>query len=326
MLLDQKRIAGIGNIYACEAMWRAKLRPTLPAGQLATGRTTHARAQRLADAIRDVLSDAIAAGGSSLRAQAAFRRARGVSASAWVPRALLAVTIALSVLTKLDPALADLFALEKITSSGGDFLSSSPWRLVTVAFVHGGINPEWQSWALHLGFNAIALDIAAQLVNRLYGARRMLLWYFLGVIGASLASAIWFPYAPSVGASGGVFALFGMALGAEWAHKPLVERGMREALGRVGGLLLINILLGFGIGFIGGGIDNSAHIGGLVTGLTLGVLIQPTRVESMRRRWTAAATSWRGGEVLVTLMLSALLLVLFANWFDLALWRDSLPF
>jgi membrane associated rhomboid family serine protease len=265
-------------------------------------------------------------GGSSLRSQAAFRRARGVSASAWVPRALLAVTIVLSVLTKLDPALADLFALEKITSSGGDFLSSSPWRLVTVAFVHGGINPEWQSWALHLGFNAIALDIAAQLVYRLYGARRMLSWYLIGVIGASLASAIWFPYAPSVGASGGVFALFGIALGAEWAHRPLVERGLREALGRVGGLLLINIVLGFGIGFIGGGIDNSAHIGGLVTGLTLGVLIQPTRVESMRRRWTAAATSWRGGEVLVTLMLSALLLVLFVNWFDLALWRDSLPF
>jgi membrane associated rhomboid family serine protease len=265
-------------------------------------------------------------GGSSLRAQAAFRRARGVSASAWVPRALVAVTIVLSVLTKLDPALADLFALEKITNSGGDFLSSNPWRLVTVAFVHGGINPEWQSWALHLGFNVIALDIAAQLVYRLYGARRMLSWYLIGVIGASLASAIWFPYAPSVGASGGVFALFGIALGAEWAHKPFVERGMREALGRVGGLLLINIVLGFGIGFIGGGIDNSAHIGGLVTGLILGVLIQPTRVESMRRRWTAAATSWRGGEVLVTLVLSALFVLLFANWFDLALWRDSLPF
>ena len=265
-------------------------------------------------------------GGSQLRAQAAFRRARGVSASAWVPRALLTVTIVLSVLTKFDPALADLFALEKITSTGGDFLSSSPWRMVTVAFVHGGINPDWQSWALHLGFNAIALDIAAQLVYRLYGAKRLISWYFLGVIGASLASAIWFPYAPSVGASGGVFALFGMALGAEWAHKPLVERSMREALGRVGGLLLINIVLGFGIGFIGGGIDNSAHIGGLITGLILGVLIQPTRVESMRRRWTAAATSWRGGEALVTLAVSVVLLVLFANWFDLALWRDSLPF
>jgi len=265
-------------------------------------------------------------GGSSLRSQAAFRRARGVPAGAWVPRALLAVTIVLSVLTKLDPALAELFALIKLTPDGFDYLSGSPWRLVTVAFVHGGINPDWQSWALHLGFNAIALDIAAQLVYRLYGAKRLIVWYLLGVIGASLASAIWFPYGYSVGASGGVFALFGIALGAELAHRPLVERGMREALGRVGGLLLINIVLGFGVGFIGGGIDNSAHIGGLVTGLILGVLIQPTRAEAMRRRWTAAVTGWRGGEIVVALVLSALLLALFANWFDLALWRDTLPF
>jgi hypothetical protein len=89
---------------------------------------------------------------------------------------------------------------------------------------------------------------------------------------------------------------------------------------------MINLFIGISAGLVGFGIENSAHIGGLVTGLILGVLIQPTRVESMRRRWTAAATSWRGGEVLVTLMLSALLLVLFVNWFDLALWRDSLPF
>jgi membrane associated rhomboid family serine protease len=265
-------------------------------------------------------------GGSPLRAQAAFRRARGVPSGAWVPRALLAVTIVLSIMTKLDPALANLFALEKITNTGGDFLSSSPWRLVTVAFVHGGIDPDWQSWALHLGFNAIALDIAAQLVYRLYGAKRLITWYLLGVIGASLASAIWFPYGYSVGASGGVFALFGIALGAEWAHRPLVERGMREALGRVGGLLLINIALGFGVGFIGGGIDNSAHIGGLVTGLILGTLIQPTRAEAMRRRWTAAVTGWRGGEVILTFAVSALLLIIFVNWFTLALWRDTLPF
>ena len=265
-------------------------------------------------------------GGSSLRSRAAFRRARSVPSGAWVPRALLAVTIALSLITKLDPAIAELFALQKITTAGGDFLTDSPWRLVTVAFVHGGINPDWQAWALHLGFNAIALDIASQLVYRLYGAKRMLVWYAIGVIGASLASAVWFPYAYSVGASGGVFALFGIALGAEWAHRPLVEHGIREALGRVGGLLVINIALGFGVGFIGGGIDNSAHIGGLITGLILGALIPPTRAEAMRRRWTVAVTGWRGGEVLLTLAVSALLLIIFANWFNLALWRDKLPF
>jgi rhomboid protease GluP len=205
-------------------------------------------------------------------------------------------------------------------------LTNEPWRLVTVANVHGGGSGNWQLLALHLGLNAIALDIAGQLVFRLYGVRRFISWYFIGVIGASLASAIWSGATFSTGASGGVFALFGIALGAEWAHKPLVERGMREALGRVGGLLVINLAIGISAGLFGVPIDNSAHIGGLVTGLILGVLIQPTRVESMRRRWTAAAASWRGGEVLVTLLLSALLLVFFANWFDLALWRDTLPF
>lgn len=265
-------------------------------------------------------------GGSSLRAQAAFRRARGVSASAWVPRALLAVTIVLSVLTKLDPTLAELFALTKIDLNGSDFLSGYPWRLVTVAFVHGGINPDWQSWALHLGFNAIALDIAAQIVYRLYGAKRLIGWYVIGVVGASLASAIWLPAGYSVGASGGVFALFGVALGAEWAHRPLVERGLREALGRVGGLLLINIVLGFGIGFVGGGIDNSAHLGGLLTGLIFGVLVQPTRAESMRRRWSVAVSHWRGGEVALSLVMLIAGLALYANWRELAMLRQMLPF
>jgi formamidopyrimidine-DNA glycosylase len=68
LLMDQRLIAGVGNIYACEALWRARISPDRPAGRLATttGRPT-ASAGRLADAIRAVLEDAIAAGGSTLR-------------------------------------------------------------------------------------------------------------------------------------------------------------------------------------------------------------------------------------------------------------------
>jgi membrane associated rhomboid family serine protease len=265
-------------------------------------------------------------GGSSLRYQAAFRRARGIPAGSWVPRALVIATVVVSLLAQLYPPLLGNLFLITSTSYGTDFLTSEPWRLVTVAFVHGGDSSNWQTFALHLGLNVIALDIAGKLVFRLYGARRFLSWYFIGVIGASIASAIWSDFEGSVGASGGVFALFGIALGAEWAHRPLVERGFRDALGRVGGILLINLAIGLSVGFIGIGIDNSAHIGGLVTGLILGVLIQPTRAEAMRRRWTTAITGWRGGEVVVTLVVSAVLLALFANWFALALWRDRLPF
>lgn len=67
-LMDQRLIAGLGNIYACEALWRAHLSPERSAGSIVT-RTgkPKAAAHRLAAAIREVLLDAIAAGGSSLR-------------------------------------------------------------------------------------------------------------------------------------------------------------------------------------------------------------------------------------------------------------------
>ena len=61
-LLDQRIVAGLGNIYVCEALYRAGLSPRRLAGTV-----VGARAARLAKAIRDVLNEAIEAGGSSLR-------------------------------------------------------------------------------------------------------------------------------------------------------------------------------------------------------------------------------------------------------------------
>ncbi len=67
-LLDQKLIAGLGNIYVCEALHRAGLSPRRRAGSivLKTGAPS-ARAVRLAEAIRQVLTEAVEAGGSTLR-------------------------------------------------------------------------------------------------------------------------------------------------------------------------------------------------------------------------------------------------------------------
>ncbi len=61
-LLDQRTVAGLGNIYVCEALHRAGIAPARLAGSL-----NRARVARLAGAIRDTLEEAIAAGGSSLR-------------------------------------------------------------------------------------------------------------------------------------------------------------------------------------------------------------------------------------------------------------------
>jgi formamidopyrimidine-DNA glycosylase len=67
-LLDQKNIAGLGNIYVCEALSRARLSPRRQAQTLvrADGRPT-ARLERLIEVIREVIAQAIEAGGSSLR-------------------------------------------------------------------------------------------------------------------------------------------------------------------------------------------------------------------------------------------------------------------
>ncbi len=67
-LLDQKNIAGLGNIYVCEALWRSGLSPLRAAGTLVdTKGKPKAALMLLTEAIRAVIADAIAAGGSSLR-------------------------------------------------------------------------------------------------------------------------------------------------------------------------------------------------------------------------------------------------------------------
>jgi formamidopyrimidine-DNA glycosylase len=62
MLLDQRVVAGLGNIYVCEALYESRIRPSRAAGQV-----SRARLARLVDAVHLVLDAAIAAGGSSLR-------------------------------------------------------------------------------------------------------------------------------------------------------------------------------------------------------------------------------------------------------------------
>jgi formamidopyrimidine-DNA glycosylase len=76
-LMDQRIVAGLGNIYVCEALFRAGLDPWKPASRLATrtGKPTPA-AERLASEIKAVLTDAIRAGGSTLRD---YKRADGTS-------------------------------------------------------------------------------------------------------------------------------------------------------------------------------------------------------------------------------------------------------
>lgn len=66
-LLDQRVIAGLGNIYVCEALFRAGLPPDAEAGLLSKGKRGKAASERLCASIKGVLEDALLAGGSSIR-------------------------------------------------------------------------------------------------------------------------------------------------------------------------------------------------------------------------------------------------------------------
>ena len=61
-LLDQRTVAGLGNIYVCEALYRARISPLIAAGKV-----SKPRLETLAAVVRDVLNDAIVAGGSTLK-------------------------------------------------------------------------------------------------------------------------------------------------------------------------------------------------------------------------------------------------------------------
>ena len=78
LLLDQRIVAGLGNIYVCEALYIAGIAPTKPAGQIA-----RARLVRLVEAIREVLAAAIEAGGSTLRDYARPDGELGYFAKQW---------------------------------------------------------------------------------------------------------------------------------------------------------------------------------------------------------------------------------------------------
>jgi rhomboid protease GluP len=124
-------------------------------------------------------------------------------------------------------------------------------------------------------------------VERLYGRVGFLLLYLAAAAGGSLMSFAFGDAQYGVGASGAIFGLFGLLISVQYVHKPLLDRQSRAFMGQLIGLVILNLILGLTLG----GIDNWAHIGGLITGLVLGVLFAPGRVPTMRSFWVKAGTA-----------------------------------
>jgi hypothetical protein len=111
----------------------------------------------------------------------------------------------------------------------------------------------------------------------MYGSARFILLYGLTAAAGSAASFLIGGPAPSVGASGAIFGLCGVLLAVSLVHHPVLDRRGRALMSQIGGLVVLNLVIGFGFDALGGGIDNAAHVGGLLAGLWLGFVMPPIR-------------------------------------------------
>lgn len=147
-----------------------------------------------------------------------------------------------NILTNSRSALFAEWALSPGTVAAGEW-----WRTVTSGFLHIG--------PVHLAFNMFALWVIGRDMEGLLGRGRFLAVYLLGMLGG--AAAVMLLYGPGeyvAGASGAVFGLMGGLAVA------LVR--LKRPLNQVGGLLVVNLALGFFVP----GISWQAHVGGMIAG------------------------------------------------------------
>jgi membrane associated rhomboid family serine protease len=213
-----------------------------------------------------------------------FAKARG-DVGFSVAMGLVGLTVVVSLLAdfggSLLPAMPDLYGILALDKAG--LAQGELWRLWSVTLVHAPLT----QMPLHLLFNMYALYLAGPFVERLYGRVAFLALYLAAAAGGSLMSFAFGDAQYGVGASGAIFGLFGLLVAVQYVHKPMLDRQSRAFLGQMLGLVILNLILGLTLG----GIDNWAHIGGLVTGFWLGVLYAPGRVPTMRSFWVKAGAT-----------------------------------
>jgi len=162
---------------------------------------------------------------------------------------------------KIDPLLINNFYLPPLA----DLQYSGQWyRLVTVALMHD----QTSDLPYHLAFNMLALHSLGTQIESILGRSKFLVIFFISLLAGSITSAYFLPFnGYSVGVSGAVFGLFGAIL----------------ILGKRYGAdiksTLITVGLNLAIGFTIPGIDWRAHVGGLLGGaMVTMVILRITRV------------------------------------------------
>jgi membrane associated rhomboid family serine protease len=268
-LWSWEQVTRLPENQSAYAAWRQVAAARVRAGTLRTAFQAYKEAERRAPA-QDRAEIASRLGwlskelGDTHGAGRYFARSRGRERTPMVSYAILGVTVVVSFLA-LQPegsGVLRLLWLDKRGLADGEW-----WRLLSPVLVHGSL--------LHLAFNMYFLYLVGPLVEQVYGSARFLVLYLLTAATASLASYLLGGPGVSVGASGALFGLCGVLLVGRVLHRPALQGQQRAMMSQIGGLVVINLVLGFGLNTFGGNIDNFAHLGGLAGGLWLGLLIPP---------------------------------------------------
>ncbi|MDP9079391.1 MAG: rhomboid family intramembrane serine protease [Bacteroidota bacterium] len=161
---------------------------------------------------------------------------------------------------------------ESLLQWGANFrprtLEGEWWRLLTCCFLHIGI--------LHLLLNMYALLYVGVLLEPYLGKLRFLAAYLLTGIAASTASLWAHEQTVSAGASGAIFGMYGVFLAMLTTN--FIDKSVRKAL-----LTSIAVFVGYNLlNGTKGGIDNAAHIGGLVSGFIIGYVYYPSLKDNDR--------------------------------------------
>jgi rhomboid protease GluP len=146
------------------------------------------------------------------------------------------------------------------------------WRFFTPMFLHFGL--------MHLVMNMFSLYIMGPLVERIFGKIRFLFIYFVAGLFGVMASFV-FTDGVSAGASGAIFGLFGALL-----FFGLIQNKFHFRIDLKQILVLVAVNLGFGL--LTPGIDNSAHIGGLIGGFLTATLVYLPRLRNPLQQIAAA--------------------------------------
>ena len=162
------------------------------------------------------------------------------------------------------------------------FFRNEWWRVVTAMFLHGGL--------IHIGFNMSALLQLGPALEELYGSGRYLFLYTVTGAFGFVASA--FLGNHSLGASGALLGLVGAMLAITTKRGGSSMRDLRSRL-------ISSVVILFVLGFMGMGMDNTAHLAGLLSGFVLGKIFADRQPMNASERRNATLLGSLAGLVIV---------------------------